>query len=278
MSLVPYFVIGLVQGILEWIPVSSEGVLVLILPMLFNEEIVSNFITIAVWMHLGTTASVIVYYREEWKKIILNWQENVVERTVIVWATIGTAITGLPIRLLLKGYIESNPASSAFVYLLIGFALLMTSGLLFYSNNINKTKLGNETIQLKGLEDFSKSKLLIIGLIHGFAIIPGISRSGLSVSSFLLFKARGEESFKGSFLISVPAVIGATIVEILLLFVREGPIQQFNFVGLGFAIVIAFIFGLLTIKILLEFARRFNFTALTFIFGIIVIIGGIFLF
>ncbi len=259
-----YLFLGLIQGTAEWLPVSSEGVLTTLGLLSGN-----NFdlaIRIALWLHIGTLGAVLVVYWRDWKNILFNWKEYVFERNFLIITTIATGVLGLPINFLLK-YLDAK-LMSVLGYFIIGGALLITAGLLWYANN----KSDVETIRL---QDLSLKQQFLVGLVQGVTIIPGVSRSGSTVSALLLFKVDSEDAFRGSFLMSVPAVLGAAVLDVLDLYIRSTSSVSIDFLGIFVGIVSAFIIGILTLKILIEFARNVNFTGVALTLAIVLILLGI---
>ncbi|RMG24056.1 MAG: undecaprenyl-diphosphate phosphatase [Methanobacteriota archaeon] len=260
-----YLFLGLIQGIGEWLPISSEGMLTIV-GLAYGLDF-SLALRIAIWMHIGTLFAVFVYYREEWKRILFDWTHSIPERRFLVLTTIGTAITGLPIKILLLDIIDPK-LLTVLGYLLIGVSLLITSALIYYSRSMEENKILD-------LHDLSPGQEILIGMAQGFTIIPGISRSGTTVSALLLNKVNPEESFRGSFLMSVPAVLGGTFLDLLDILQAPADNNSLSLMGLVFGIIVAFLGGLLTIQALLQFARKVNFALVTLILGILLIFIGL---
>ncbi len=259
-----YVLLGVVQGIAEWLPVSSEGMLTLV-GLAFGYDF-SQSIRIAIWIHLGTLIAAVIYYFEDWKRILLDIRNSVPERNFLIITTIGTAVTGIPIKIWVLDALDAD-IMSVLGYLVIGIALLVTSALIYFSRKTFETNL-------KEIKDLSFFEQFLIGIAQGFTIIPGISRSGTTVSALLLEKVDSEESFRGSFLMSVPAVLGGVVLDIIDISQSTSNVS-YNIGGIIIGILLAFIFGILTIHTLINFARKINFATFTFIFGVILIIIGL---
>ena len=102
-----YLLIGITQGMLEWLPVSSEGQIVLI--SIWQGIDSSVAISLAFWLHLGTLGSVLLIFREDWKKIIdLRKEDKEKLRNLIIYSTIGTAIVGIPVRIFLLDVVNGT--------------------------------------------------------------------------------------------------------------------------------------------------------------------------
>ncbi len=263
-----YILLGLIQGTVEWLPISSEGMLTVAQTSAGVDYLIA--IRIAIWLHIGTLGAVMIVFREEWRRIFLVWDEHVPERKFVILTTIGTGIVGIPVKVFLVDLIGESATVVGWIYIQIGAALLITAVLLRYS----RFKEGDE----KKIDDLPSWQQLLIGFSQGFTIIPGISRSGTTVSALLFSRVDGEESFRGSFLMSVPAVAGGVFLDIIGIIGDGGDLTSglnFSLVALG--IVVAFISGLATIKLLLNFARKLNFALVALSFGILLIVVGLFL-
>lgn len=261
-----YILLGIVQGILEWLPVSSEGNLVL-LTLWMDELSAEDAISLAFWLHLGTMFAVLVVYRDDWRKI-LDFRKSDDEgiRSFLIFTTIGTAIVGVPIKILFLDSLDVSSVSLIVMWV-IAISLIITGLLLRYSRKDGHNGFSGE------IKDLSKRQQVIIGLAQGFTIIPGISRSGISVSSLIFAKQNTSSAFKGSFLMSVPASLGAVSLDLLFAIIDGEPlIGNLDPLGIIVAILMAFIFGIFTMQALILVARRYNFSMIVVTLGLIVIV------
>lgn len=210
-------IMGLVQGLAEFLPVSSSGHLVLSKFILGAELGTSALFEIL--LHVGTLAAVFVFY---WKDVLNLIKEGLflikdifllifkrkkfelyVERKLVVFiivASIPTAILGL----LMEAFLEDLFLSSVIA---VGFALLVTGTMLMM---IRKMPKGQKT-----LEEMNGRDALTIGLVQGIATIPGISRSGSTVTAGLFCGMDKEFAFRFSFLMSIPAILGAAVLKLM---------------------------------------------------------------
>ena len=210
-------IMGLVQGLAEFLPVSSSGHLVLSKFILGAELGTSALFEIL--LHVGTLAAVFVFY---WKDVLNLIKEGLflikdifllifkrkkfelyVERKMVVFiivASIPTAILGL----LMEAFLEDLFLSSVIA---VGFALLVTGTMLMM---IRKMPKGQKT-----LEEMNGRDALTIGLVQGIATIPGISRSGSTVTAGLFCGLDKEFAFRFSFLMSIPAILGAAVLKLM---------------------------------------------------------------
>lgn len=195
--------LGLVQGLTEFLPVSSSGHLVLGQSLLGLKGPVLLF---DICVHVGTLAAVFVVFRSDiWSIVRGLWATDREGRTgrrllfLIVAGSIPTAALGL----LFKDLFESLFASTAAV----GAALLLT-GLFLLLTRL--APVGNRTVQTTGA-----ARALVVGLAQGLAITPGISRSGITISVGLLLGMDRRLAAHYSFLLSIPAILGALLLQIM---------------------------------------------------------------
>jgi undecaprenyl-diphosphatase len=209
-------ILGIIQGLTEFLPVSSSGHLVLF-QQLFGLKEAELFFDVCV--HLGTLLAVIVVFRRKiWNIIAALWRlislagqkETILQRVesdpdlkmalLIVIGSIPTAVLGL----MFHGIADQLFSSSFFTGL-----MLMVTGLLLWLTR--RPKPGDRAMDIEG---FSRTKALVIGLVQGLAIIPGISRSGSTISIGLLLGIDRETAARYSFLLSIPAIVGAGALSI----------------------------------------------------------------
>ena len=176
--------LGIVQGVTEFLPVSSSGHLALI--QLFT-SISSPPILTTILVHLATLLAVVVYFRKQ----LVDFFTHKIPSLVV--GTLPAAVVGLVIYQTGQSIFESP--------LLIGLSLLVTSALLFSTRLFKKGSLRLDQIQ--------PHQALIIGLFQSLAILPGVSRSGATIVSGLYLGLSPQAAFSFSFLLSIPAVLGA---------------------------------------------------------------------
>jgi undecaprenyl-diphosphatase len=254
--------LAFVQGILEWLPVSSEGQTVAIISA-FTDESVDSAISLSIWLHVGTMLAVIIRYRYHWLPIIRGaTEEDRAMRKFLFWATLATGIVGFPIMLLIS---HISPMIGQIVTLLIGIALIFTAGAIRYTE-MNLT--GKRT-----LTDFSIGNSFVPGGLQGLAIIPGISRSGITMSGLLFQDLNKEKAIETSFLMSVPAVFAAFAYELLDLIINgESLVSSFSVLEILLAIIVTMIIGYLTIDVFLRIAKKYSFSIICLVLGVLSIL------
>ncbi len=260
MDALSYIFIGILQGILEWLPVSSKGIEALVLVRFFDKTL-SEALVLALWLHTGTLLAALVYYRLEILGILANLKnyiKNPAEDTqvnrltsFIVITTFLTGLIGTP--LLLFGLDKFNFAGNA-AMLLIAFFLILTGVFQWTAKKKKNTE-----------KDMNLNDSIFLGIAQGFTAIPGLSRSGTTVSTLMFRGYSAREALRVSFLVSIPAVLG---VEVLLGLLKTSTFEISIIPG----IIASFIFGLLTIKSLVKLAEKINFSYFCSGFGLIIIL------
>lgn len=257
-------ILGTIQGIAEWLPVSSTGLIFLVKINLFNNgESISEITHLALWLHLGTFLAALIFFRKDvvnMVKALFQFKKTEAgEQRVLVFLIVATIITGLLglfILFLIKEYGASLSMTANFINLSVGCLLLITAGLQFRAKNNG----GRDAKELKN------SDSIILGITQGLASLPGLSRSGLTISTMLLRKINSALALKLSFLMSLPVVLGGNII----LNLNKFALNLTSLAGL----ITSFIFGILTIHIILKIAGKINFGWFVLGFGVLMIIAA----
>ena len=240
MLLYQSLILGVMQGIAEWLPISSSGHLVLA-QKIMNIDVPVSF---DVWLHFSTLLALVVFFRQDiWKitKAIAGWKTEEHEfrlALLIIISTIATSLVVFPLKGLF-GKAFSNLTAVGIGFAITGFLLL------FSEKNQKENRVGIKAASL-------------IGLMQGIAFLPGISRSGSTISAALISGVKKEEAFKFSFLIAIPAILGSAILETPNLMAEKIPGL---ILGAGF--ISAFVLGLASLFVLREiiYKKRFHYFA-----------------
>ncbi len=235
-TLLQSILLGIVQGLTEWLPVSSSGHLVII-QQLFNMEAPLVF---DIWLHVGTLLVIFLVFWQD----ILNILKAVFKldfksehgrlALFIILGSIPTAIIGFAFEDLFTSFFTSLTA--------VGIALLVTGTLLFVCERGRKNK------------QLTTKDSIIIGTAQGLSIIPGISRSGSTIGIGLLMGLERQKVARFSFLLAIPAIVGATIFKL-------GDLST-NSIELSSIVVgtlTATIVGYLSLKLLLTIIKNKGF-------------------
>lgn len=187
--------LGIIQGITEFLPISSSGHLVLSQQLL---GVKSTRLTLEIFLHFGTLIPVIVIFRDDIYDIFTLKSD----KKHLVWLLFFGTIPAALIGFIFKDYITGLFSSTYFT----GFMLLITGTLLYIAE-----KAGNV---FRDIKDFRFYHALIVGLAQAGAIFPGISRSGSTITASLLQGLKREQAARYSFLLSLPVILGAGLLEI----------------------------------------------------------------
>jgi undecaprenyl-diphosphatase len=256
-QLLTTIILGLIQGLAEWLPISSTAHLRITEHFLgFQATPLFN-----VFLHIGTLGVVIFYFRRDIKLVLtalvhLDFHSEYGRFIpLIIVATIPTGIIGF----LYDEFLADNYQT----FLIMGVTFLIGATLLYFS------KFGKEN-----QTQITYRKALVMGAAQGAASFPGLSRSGSTISSGLLQGVKREMVFKFSFLLSIPAIIGDLGVEAYLQrgsFSEGVGVTSLNLlIGLVFAVVAGYLAIVLVKKLVLT--KRFHyFAAYTFALGVILI-------
>ena len=251
-----YFLLGIIQGITEFLPISSSGHLVLF-GKLTNWEDQGLFTDIAV--HFGTLFAVIVYLRKDIYYLLLNlFQFRIFEDQIIFKIILST----LPAILL--GYFIYDYVSLYFRSIqMIAISSIVFAIILYFADKIN--------IQAKSWQNITYTEALLIGLFQVLAFIPGASRAGVTITAARFLGYDRIDATRFSMLLSIPIILASMTLSLINVFNEEKV--AVNFYHSFFAALVAFIAALLSIIFLMRFIKQANFN----IFIIYRIILGIIL-
>ncbi|MFW9900174.1 MAG: undecaprenyl-diphosphate phosphatase [Candidatus Thorarchaeota archaeon] len=269
--MIQYIIIAILQGFFEWLPISSSGQTFIISMNLFGISAEEAY-SLAIWLHLGTTLAVLLKFRNDFIKILKSFLPNkyivdeidIRKRNWLIYATIGTGITALPLYFIFRIMILG--AFTAFqgdIITLIISSLLIITGIIL----LNTKKIyGKNTLEEIQQNEIRKDSFLA-GLVQGISILPGISRSGVTVSAVLLEDYNQDNALRLSFLMSVPVALASIIVDIIF---GEGSVfgtlEPYLII---LSTIISFLVGYLTIELLLRIAQKISFGYFCISYGII---------
>ncbi len=258
MKLIEALILGIIQGLTEFLPVSSSGHLEIVKALFGDDSMPQESLTMTVVLHFATALSTLVIFRKEILEIIkgllqLKWNDEFQFSVKIVLSMIPAVIVGLFFEKELESLFNGN-------LILVGFMLLITGGLLFLADKAKKTET-----------DISYTNAVIIGLSQAIAMIPGISRSGATISTSVLLGVDRERAARFSFLMVVPLIFGKVAKDML-----GGGISfessQMGTLGIGFTA--AFVAGLFACNWMIALVKRSKlsyFAMYCFVIGILAI-------
>lgn len=231
-------IMGIIQGIGEFLPISSSGHLVLA-PWVFDWEVPG--LTFDVALHMGTLIAVLLYFWRDWAKLATAavTRKNAQYQRLfwfLVLATIPAGLAGVLLGDLIEEFLRSP--------LIVGFTLIFFALLLY---------IADKKQQLRDLENMTLMDALLIGIAQALALIPGVSRAGITMTAARLFSYSREEAARFSFLLSTPVIFGAGVLEL-----SNVNLSQISFPFI-MGVVSSCIVGILSISFLIKYLRTNNF-------------------
>lgn len=249
MDIVQAILLGLVQGLGEFLPISSSGHLIAIPWLLGWREHTLSF---DVMLHAGTLSAVVAYFWKDWTALLKEAILSVKERTLrggverrLLWSILIASIPGAII-----GKLFEERAETVFRNPLLIAATTGGFAVVFFIVD----RFGSKT---RNLDALNLRDSILIGISQGLAVIPGISRSGITIACGLGLKLERKSAAKFSFLLSAPIIFGATALKLKEIFILANGQQGINLL-LGFIVSAAT--GFFAIHYLLGYVRKHTFT------------------
>jgi len=263
-------ILGIIQGIAEFLPISSSAHLIIFRDLFGIGANISENITMAfdIALHLGTLLAIIVFFFKDFLNMaIKGFSKGPKDKDgklmwMVIVATIPAAIAGILFEDVIENLIRSN-------YIIIALALIVMGILIYLADKHFK--------QTKDVKKMTYKDALLIGCSQVFALIPGFSRSGTTIATARTRGMTREESAKFSFYLSAPVVLGAVVLTLLKS--ETITIISANLSIFIIGILVSFIVGLLCISFLLKYLRKNDFKLFMWYrvaLGIIVILMALF--
>ena len=248
--------LGIVEGITEWLPISSTGHMLLVdalFTLQLREEFKKMFFVV---IQLGAIIAVLVYFWKELFPFHLEKKEkiklNADMGTLSLWgkvlvACLPAAVLGLLFDDILEEYLHT-PLIIALMLILYGVAFILIE-------KRNATRV----FPTQSLEEISYTQALLIGAFQVLSLIPGTSRSGATILGALLLGITRPVGAKFSFFLAIPVMFGASGLKLLKFLLDGGGFIGWEFFYLLFGAVVAFVISMLTIKLLMRFVEKHDF-------------------
>lgn len=259
MDIIEAIILGIIQGLTEFLPVSSSGHLELAKFIMGDDSLPKESMLMTVVLHFATALSTVVIFRKDIAEIFIGllqfkWNEEFKFSLKIVLSMIPAAIIGVAFNDQIEVFFSGK-------ILLVGCMLILTGGLLFLAD---KAKNTNQTV------GFVHS--IIIGIAQAIAILPGISRSGATISTSVLLGIDREKAARFSFLMVVPLIFGKIAKDVMS---DEFSTSSINATSLSVGFIFAFLTGLLACTWMIKLVKKSKlsyFSIYCFIVGAIAII------
>lgn len=253
MTVLHALILGIVQGLGEFLPISSSAHLVLV-PWLFGWE--DPGLTFDVALHMGTLFAVVLYFWKDWVKLFkAALTKGASSDKRIFWYLVVATIPGALLGLALEKKAETVFRSP----LLIGIMLIVMGAILY---------LADKKREVRTLDTMTLKEAIWIGLSQALAIIPGVSRSGSTMAAARFFTLTREEAARFSFLMSTPIILGAGVLKL-----RHLTMASIN-LPFSVGVITSFVVGISSISFLLKYLKTNNFglfVVYRFAIGLIVI-------
>jgi undecaprenyl-diphosphatase len=233
-------ILGIVQGVTEFFPVSSTAHLVLF-PWVFGWQGALNSLAFDVAVHLGTFLSLLICFYGDWINMLKS------NRKLLLYIVAGTIPAGAA-GLIFRDFVEAElraPLVIASMLVLFGIVMLISE------------RFGKQ----KGMDRLSLRDALFIGFAQAVALIPGVSRSGITISAGLFAGLKRDAAARFSFLLSMPVVFAATMLEGRRLWAEPA---QYDFILFGAGLLTSLVSGVFAIKYLLKFLKRHSMNAFVY--------------
>jgi len=244
MNWIEALILGIVQGLTEFLPVSSSGHLEIVKALFGGNLIAEESMFMTVMMHGATALSTIVIFRKEIAEIFtglfqFKWNEQTIFSVKIILSMIPAAFVGIVFDEQMEALFDGR-------ILLVGFMLLLTAVLLFLADKAKTTEKG------VGFKD-----AIIIGISQAIAILPGISRSGATISTSVLLGVDRSKAARFSFLMVVPLILGKVAKDLMS---SDFTVSGDSFVPVLIGFMAAFITGLFACTWMIKLVKRSKLT------------------
>jgi undecaprenyl-diphosphatase len=254
--------LGLVQGVSEWLPISSKTQVLFASTLLFSLPISAAY-AFGLFMEIGSLGSAVSYFRRDiWS---LLHDRRLFNYLLVV--TVFTAIVGLPLYYVTDKVLQANQYNIGIPMIILGMVLVGMGLYIRYSRS---------SPRVRGLEQMRIKNYILVGIAQGIAALPGVSRSGMTVSTMLLMGVKPDQAFRLSYLAYIPASLGAFGVSLILSRDQVNmAVQTVQPLGIAVAIITAALVGIVVISYLLKFAKKSNIWIVDIFLGVVALAIGI---
>ncbi len=267
MTVLQAIILGIVQGLTEFLPISSSGHLLLV-PWLFNWHFLLDNPdlnkTFDVALHLGTFVAVVIYFWRELGRLISAWVRSISRRSLadpeakLAWLLVVSTVPAALVGVAFEGFITDTLGKPW----MIGVALIVFAGFMYLIDHVAKLD--------RGLEALTWVDALLIGVAQALALLPGVSRSGITMMTGLLMRLDRESAARYSFLMSIPVIGGAAAYKGLE--VAKDGLPAGTAMPFVVGMVSAALSGIAAIWFVLAYLKRHNFNIFV-IYRIVVGVG-----
>ena len=269
MTILQAIILGIVQGLTEFLPISSSGHLLLV-PWLFNWHFLLENPelnkTFDVALHLGTFVAVVIYFWREIVRLVGAWVRSIARRSLaepeakLAWLLIVSTIPAAIVGVLFEDFITNTLGKPW----MIGVAMIVFAGFMYLIDHVAKLD--------RDMEALSWFDAVLIGVAQSLALLPGVSRSGITMMTGLLLRLDRESAARYSFLMSIPVIGGAAVFKGLE--VAQDGLPAGTATPFAVGMVSAALSGIVAIWFVLAYLKRHDFN-LFVVYRIVIGVGVI---
>jgi undecaprenyl-diphosphatase len=243
MELIQIIILGIIQGLTEFLPVSSSGHLILT-PLVFNFN--DQGLALDAILHLGTLIAIIIFFKKDLLEIFKGLFDRERDTHRIAWCIMAASLPAGLIGLFFAEWIESNLRSPTFV----AINLLIWSAVFYIADRSAKKENQSELKELKF------SQIFFIGCAQAIALLPGTSRSGITIAAGLFGNLNHTTATRFSFLLGAPIIFAAGMHKLISFISQPNALQGYTHLHLIVGLGVSFLVGLLAIKLLLKIVEK----------------------
>ena len=274
--LIPALIAGLIQGIVEWLPVSSKTMITIYFAAIGIK--VQNAYSLGLIANFGSFFAALYYFRREALQTLralahpFGSDHYAQLLRYLVIATLATGVTGIPLYIIVRHTFSAIGGSAAMV--VIGILLLFTGVIVRNKERmVEKQGQAQESTDADRVPKFGAS--VLTGAMQGLAGLPGISRSGMTITPLLWMGFEAKEAIRLSFMLDVLALIGAGIVPLIIGHGGTQAVTQLGVTTTILMIVVASIVSFFAISTVLKFASRWRTSTATFVIAGITLVVAV---
>ena len=245
MEMTQIIILGIIQGLTEFLPVSSSGHLILT-PFLLNFN--DQGLALDAILHLGTLMAILIYFKNDLLEIFTGLLDKKRDTHRLAWSILWASLPAGIIGFFTADWIESSLRSPSFV----GANLLFWSLVFYFADRFTKT----QGISKNELSKLNFSQIFFIGCAQAIALLPGTSRSGITIAAGLFSNLNHVAATRFSFLLGAPIIFVAGMHKLITLFSGPATFTSYTNVHLLVGLTISFLVGLLAINLLLKIVEK----------------------
>ena len=245
MEMLQIIVLGIIQGLTEFLPVSSSGHLILA-PLLLNFD--DQGLALDAILHLGTLMAIFIFFKNDLLEIFQGLFDKEKESHRLAWSIIAASLPAGLVGFFFMDWIETSLRSPTFVAI-----NLLTWSVVFYMAD-RSAKNHNQT--QSNLLELSPLKIFFIGCAQAIALLPGTSRSGITIAAGLISNLNPVTATRFSFLLGSPIIFAAGLHKLITFISQPTDLQNYTHFHLMVGLTVSFLVGLIAIKLLLKVIEK----------------------